>query len=787
MSVARKERLIGSASRGSTMATILPDLARFFEPRVARATRELARCLATVDEDASYSLYEEAAGRGDPVALRVLGMEAYRRGELCASRDWLFKSIAVGEDRGEDPIAFNNLAVMLFEGLGGARDPQAARTLLKVAAGHGSAPALCNYACALYQGDGGPVDLELARLYFLRAAVAHNDPIGSTNFAHMLLRGEGRSRRADDVVDKEELKRDASRARELLQRAACQEAFLPGLASLRRAREAAAAKNGSWELRCLDAWSHMLHGGDETGEYLNRCGVVPLSTSVLASDARHVRAASMEALEQLEPLAAETDAAASAAAGEAGPPRQWDLNGRRVLPSSAEPSAGVEGGDGSAVGSAAPASPTAAQPTLRSAPSTTTAPKQSSASSPVTVPDPYRASVESAVEPHSLVAGMHASVEPSFLVAATVGPDSRVLACGANGAADFGELWVGQLRALRQRDAVVTAMVQLGIVAAQGLDGARSLVVARQWFSKAAAQGHPTGLMVVARMCMVGLGGEVDLRGARAAFGQAAMLGIVEAMRKFADMCAAGLGGHVNLKSARLWRAAAAELGDVGCMVSFGAMLRAGEGGEVDLDESRRWFLAAAVKGDALAQCHVAFMMHMGEGGPKNLVVARAWYRKSATQPGPHRAVAQTALGSMFNDGEGGPRDAKAARLWFTRAAVLGQPQAQQMLGIMLFMGEGGREDRDKARVWLALSAEARGASQYWHEQQSGRGSMLPLGPRQGFPCMEAGIEARRTQSVRKEAPDGTILERGDVAEGYDEGEQLAMETVQAEVGSYQA
>jgi hypothetical protein len=52
---------------------------------------------------------------------------------------------------------------------------------------------------------------------------------------------------------------------------------------------------------------------------------------------------------------------------------------------------------------------------------------------------------------------------------------------------------------------------------------------------------------------------------------------------------------------------------------------------------------------------------------------------------------------------------------------------------------------------------------------------------------MEAGIEARRTQSVRKEAPDGTILERGDVAEGYDEGEQLAMETVQAEVGSYQA
>ena len=763
------------------MATILPGLARFFEPRMARATRELARCLATVDEDASYSLYEEAAAHGDPVALRVLGMEAYRRGELCASRDLLFKSIAVGDDRGEDSIAFNNLAVMLFEGLGGARDPQAARTLLEVAAGHGSAPALCNYACALYQGDGGPVDLELARLYFLRAAVAHNDPIGLTNFAHMLLRGEGRLRKADDVEDKEELKRDASRARELLQRAACQHAFLPGLTSLRRARaEAAAAKDkdGSWELRCLDAWSHLLHGGDEIGEYLNRCGVVPLSSSVLASHTQYVRAARMEALEKLtSQLTVETDAAAGAAAGEAGPPRQWDLNGRRVLSSSAKPSAGV-----------ATAVTNTAHPTPCSeAPSTTMAPIPSSASPPVTPPDPYRASVESAVEPSSLVAGMHASVEPSFLVAASVGPDSRVLACGANGAADFGELWVGQMRALRQRDAVVTAMVQLGIVAAQGLDGARNLVLARQWFSKAAAQGHPTGLIVVARMCMDGLGGEVDLRVARAAFGQAAMLGIVEAMRKFADMCAAGQGGNVNLQSARLWRAAAAELGDVSCMVSVGAMLRAGEGGEVDLGESRRWFLAAAVQGDALAQCHVAFMMHMGEGGGKNLIVAREWYLKSATQPGPHRAVAQTALGSMFNDGEGGPRDAKAARLWFTRAAVLGQPQAQQMLGIMLFMGEGGRENRDKARVWLALSAESRGASQYWHEQQSGRGSTLPLGPRQGFPCMEAGIEARRTQSVRKEAPDGTILERGDVAEGYDEGEQLmAMETVQAEVG-YQA
>lgn len=114
----------------------------------------------------------------------------------------------------------------------------------------------------------------------------------------------------------------------------------------------------------------------------------------------------------------------------------------------------------------------------------------------------------------------------------------------------------------------------------------------------------------------------------------------------------------------------------------------------------------------------------------------------------------------MCNDGEGGVRDARAARLWFGKAAHLGQPQAQQMLGIMMFNGEGGREDREKARGWLARSAEAGRASRYWHAKQSGQGPIVPMGPRQGYPCMEAGNEVRRSQVPRKEAPDGSVITR---------------------------
>jgi len=351
-------------------------------------------------------------------------------------------------------------------------------------------------------------------------------------------------------------------------------------------------------------------------------------------------------------------------------------------------------------------------------------------------------------------------------------PAEAARPCGGHAEYDHGEEWIGELGAVRTRDAVVTAQATLGYLAARGRGGPVNLSVARAWLAKAAEHGHPTGLLGYGRLCVAGLGGAVDLTTARTCFGRAAKHGLVEAMRAVAELCANGEGGPVNLQRARTWRLqAASHHGDVSSAVSVGSMLRLGQGGDVDAAEARRWFGVAAESGDALAQCHLAFMCHMGEGGPRDPARARAWYVKSAVQPGPHRAVAQTALGNILNDGEGGPRDAKAARLWFTKAAHLGQPEAQQMLGLLMWNGEGGREDREKAREWLQRSAEAGRASKYWHAKQSGHGPKSPMGPRQGFPCLDAGKEARRAYVPRKEEPNGTLVFEEHVEEPHEEAE----------------
>jgi TPR repeat protein len=69
------------------------------------------------------------------------------------------------------------------------------------------------------------------------------------------------------------------------------------------------------------------------------------------------------------------------------------------------------------------------------------------------------------------------------------------------------------------------AQYQLGLMAADGVGGAKDDVAARVWFEKAAAQNHPGALMQMAEFLQSGRGGPRDANAAKTYYERAAALG----------------------------------------------------------------------------------------------------------------------------------------------------------------------------------------------------------------------------------------------------------------------
>jgi TPR repeat protein len=69
------------------------------------------------------------------------------------------------------------------------------------------------------------------------------------------------------------------------------------------------------------------------------------------------------------------------------------------------------------------------------------------------------------------------------------------------------------------------AQYQLGLMAADGVGGAKDDVTARAWFEKAAAQNHPGALLQMGAFAQSGRGGPRDANAAKAYYERAAALG----------------------------------------------------------------------------------------------------------------------------------------------------------------------------------------------------------------------------------------------------------------------
>ena len=114
------------------------------------------------------------------------------------------------------------------------------------------------------------------------------------------------------------------------------------------------------------------------------------------------------------------------------------------------------------------------------------------------------------------------------------------------------------------------------------------------------------------------------------------------------------------------------------------------------------WFEKAAEQGWAISQYCLGRLYYKGVGVAQDYCKARSWYEKAALQ-GDFDAC--NSLGYMWNRGEGGVQNDVTAKSWFEKAAAGGNPLGEGNLGLCYENGWGTSKDYYKAREWYEKSA----------------------------------------------------------------------------------
>ena len=152
----------------------------------------------------------------------------------------------------------------------------------------------------------------------------------------------------------------------------------------------------------------------------------------------------------------------------------------------------------------------------------------------------------------------------------------------------------------------------------------KSPAIARQWFEKAAANGHAGALY---NLGVMELEAEVqNARQAAAFFEKAAERGDPDAAYGLAILLREGTGVEKDrARSLTLLRKAADEK-HVAAMVEYGIALFNGDGATRDEAEAARLFARAAAQHSAVAQNRLARLYASGRGVKANIVEAMKWH-----------------------------------------------------------------------------------------------------------------------------------------------------------------
>jgi TPR repeat protein len=210
---------------------------------------------------------------------------------------------------------------------------------------------------------------------------------------------------------------------------------------------------------------------------------------------------------------------------------------------------------------------------------------------------------------------------------------------------------------------------------------------AYQWYSKAAALGHPTATRFCAWSLKTGTGTKQNVPAAVDLYKKCAL--------EYSDGKAAaclgfcydkGDGIAEDATQAVRWYKIAAEQNDPVAQVNLALCLEKGRGTPKDQVEALQWFKKAASLGNLNAYINVGLYHEKGEGGlPKNMPEAFSWYLKAAESGDP---TGMAITGWCYERGEGTTVNSEAALHWYTSGAMRGNEHAKQGLTRMM---KGGR------------------------------------------------------------------------------------------------
>lgn len=152
----------------------------------------------------------------------------------------------------------------------------------------------------------------------------------------------------------------------------------------------------------------------------------------------------------------------------------------------------------------------------------------------------------------------------------------------------------------------------------------------REWFEKAAGQGHAEALLAMVRFYDRGLGAPENPEKGTESCIAAAKGGSVVAMNEMGVRYQRGTGIRADGVAAIGWFTLATQYGLPAAAINLGNCYETGNGVRQDFVRAGEQYAAAAKAGNAVAQLMIARLFEEGKGTPKNLTYAFVNYTRAA-------------------------------------------------------------------------------------------------------------------------------------------------------------
>ncbi|MDO8941049.1 MAG: tetratricopeptide repeat protein [Methylicorpusculum sp.] len=221
---------------------------------------------------------------------------------------------------------------------------------------------------------------------------------------------------------------------------------------------------------------------------------------------------------------------------------------------------------------------------------------------------------------------------------------------------------------------------------------------------------HPLAQFTLALMFKQGLGRPIDLVMACDWFEKAAKQDVPAAAHEVAECLHNGIGKPADLSQAAQWYKKAGDLGLFMSYCSLGQMYMAGTGVEKNPESAVQYCQMAADKGAPQAILQLGHWYLEGDESIRNPALALKWFTIGAEYK---LAEAQFNLGKLILSGELKDTTLLDARYWFETAAAQGYIPAYKPTGELYLTAqsdpESGKppaEDLAKAYLWLSVAVK---------------------------------------------------------------------------------